>query len=65
MNNPVDVVEIRQTFQDGHCEHGDDFYLNWADFFVYPIERSLVHKLHANADIGFGKKGSVRRDNIW
>ena len=64
MYNAVLIVEVHQTFEDGHGKHGYDFNIDWTDFFVYPIEGALVHKFHANANVWFGQKCTIKRDDV-
>ena len=64
MNDTVNVIEVCEAFEDGQCDLGYDFDIDRAYPLVDTIERTLVHKLHTDADIGVGQERAVKRDDV-
>jgi len=65
MNDTVSVIEVSESFEHGTCDLSDDLNINGAYLLVNPIKGTLVHELHANADIWIRKKCAIERDNVW
>jgi hypothetical protein len=51
MNDTVDVVEVCESFEYGMRDLGDDLDVDWANALVNPIKGTLVHELHADANV--------------
>ena len=51
MNNSVNVVKVRQAFEDGKRNPCYDINFNGTNLLVNSVQGALVHKFHANADI--------------
>ena len=64
VNDSVNVVEIRQAFQHGQGNLGNDGNVDSSHLFVYPVKRTSIHVLDAYANVGFRQKGPIRRDDV-
>ena len=64
MNDTVNIIEICEAFKDSKCDLGYNLDIDRAYPLVDTVERTLVHKLHANADVGIGQKRAVKRDDV-
>ena len=64
MDDTVNVIEVCEAFEDSKCDLGYDLDIDRAYPLVDTVERTLVHKLHANADVGIGQERAVKRDDI-
>ena len=61
----MDIIEICQTFKDSQSDLADNLDINWTNLLVNAIQRTLVHEFHANANVGIGKKGAPKRDDVF
>jgi len=59
MDDTVNIIKVCQALQYSQCHMADHIDVNGAYLFVDPIQGSFVHKLHAYADVGIGKKCAV------
>ena len=64
MDDTVSVVEVSESFEHGMCDLGDNLDINGAYLLINPIEGTLVHKLHTNADVRIRQKRAVERNDI-
>ena len=64
VNYLMNIVEISQAFQDAPGNHCDDVDVDGTKFFVDAIEGTLIHELHADADIGVGNERAVEGDDV-
>ena len=64
MNNAVDIIKIRQTFEDSQSNLADNLDINGSNLLVDAIKRAFVHVFHTNANVGIGKKGAPKRDDV-
>jgi hypothetical protein len=64
VDDAMDVIEINQALQ--HCvsDPGDDIDWDGPLPLVYSIQGSLVHELHADADVGIGYECSIERNDV-
>lgn len=51
MDNPMDVVEIDETFEHTMCDPTNDVYWNRTGALVDIVKGPFVHELHADADV--------------
>ena len=65
MNDPVDVVEVGKPLEHRMCDPSDNLNVNRTDFFVNPIKGTLVHELHADADVGIRKECAEERNDVF
>lgn len=65
MNDTVCVVEVSESFEHGKCDLSDNLNINGAYLFINPIERTLVHELHANTDVRVRQKRAVEGNDIF
>jgi len=65
MDDAVDIIEICQAFKHSQSDLADNIDINWANLLVNAIERAFVHEFHANANVGIGKKGAPKRDDVF
>jgi hypothetical protein len=54
VNDTVNIIEICEAFEDGMRDISYDLDVDRAYPLVNTVERTLVHKLHADADVGVG-----------
>ena len=59
MYDAMDIVEIGQAFEHSECDLGNNVYVNGAYSLVNAIQRSLVHELHADTDVGVREERAV------
>jgi len=64
VNDAVGIIKVRQTLKYGQSNLAHNIDINRTYFLVNPIQRSLIHKLHADADIRVRKECAVERDDI-
>lgn len=64
MDDAMDIIEICQTFKDSQSNLSDNFDINWANLLVNAVQRTFVHEFHTNANVGIGKKGAPKRDDV-
>ena len=64
MNDAVNVIEVCEAFEDGNCDLGYDLDVDRAYPLVDTVERTLVHKLHTDADVGVGQERAVKRNDV-
>ena len=65
MDDTMDIIEIRQTFKDSQSNLADNLDINCANLLVNAIQRTFVHEFHTDADVGIGKKGAPKRDDVF
>ena len=65
MDDTVNVVEVSESFEHGMGDLGNDLYVDWADAFVNPIKGTLIHELHADANIGVRQERAVERNDVF
>ena len=63
MNNPMHIIQIRQALEHRQRDLAHNINLNRANLLVYPVQRALVHELHADADVGVRYERAVERDD--
>lgn len=61
----MDIVEIRQPFKHSDRDLAHDLNVNRAMLLVDPVQRALVHVLHANVNVGVGNKRAVKGDDVF
>ena len=61
----MDIVEICQSFKDSQSDLSDDVNINWTNLLVNAIKRTFVHVFHADANVGIGKKGTPKGDDVF
>lgn len=64
VNDTMNVVEVSKSLEDGVRDLGDDLNIDGADAFIDPIEGTLVHELHADANVGIRQECAVERDDV-
>ena len=64
MNDTMNVVEVSESFEHGMRDFGDDLDIDGADAFINPIKGTLVHELHADANVGIRQERAVERDDV-
>ena len=64
MNDPVDIIQVCEALQHRQCNLRHNIYVNSPNLLVYPVERALVHALHANADVGIRDERAVEGDDV-
>ena len=64
MDDAMDIIEICQTFKDSQSNLSDNFDINWANLLVNAVQRTFVHEFHTDANVGIGKKGAPKRDDV-
>jgi len=64
VNDPMNIVQVRQPLQHGQCDLPYDIDVNGTNLLVNPVQRSLIHELHADADIGIRDERAVERDDV-
>lgn len=52
MDDTVNIIKIRQTFQNCYRHNGNDVDVDSTYLLVYPVQRPFVHEFHADADVG-------------
>ena len=64
VDDPVDIVQIRQSFQDSvrYLTHNID--INGSDLLVDTVKGALVHELHTYADVGVGDERAIEGDDV-
>jgi hypothetical protein len=65
MDDVVNIIEICQPLEYSKSHLPDDFNIDRSDLLVRAVERSLVHELGTNTDIGICYVGAIKRDNIF
>ena len=65
MDDTMDIIEICQTFKDSQSDLSDNIDINWANLLVDAIQRTFIHEFHTDANIGIGKKGAPKRDDVF
>ena len=65
MDDTMDIIEIRQTLKDSQSNLADNLDINCANLLVNAIQRTFVHEFHTDADVGIGKKGAPKRDDVF
>jgi hypothetical protein len=65
MDDAMDIIEISQTFKDSQSDLADNININWTNLLVNAVQRSFVHKFHTDANVGIGKKGAPKRDDVF
>ena len=60
MNDPVNIVQVCQPLQHGQRDLPYDIDVNGTNLLVNPVQRSLIHELHADADIGIPDERAVK-----
>ena len=58
MDDSVNIIKIHQPFQYRMSNHANNIDVNRSNALVDHIERTLVHKLHADTYIRFGEEGT-------
>lgn len=51
MNDAVDVIKIRQPFENGQGDLAHDVNVDRTNLLVYAVKGPLVHKFHTDADV--------------
>jgi hypothetical protein len=64
MDDTMNVVEVSESFEHGVRDFGDDLDIDGTDAFINPIKGTLVHELHADANIGIRQERAVERDDV-
>lgn len=64
MNDTMNVVEVSESFEHSERDFGDDLGIDGADAFINPIKGTLVHELHADANVGIRQERAVERDDV-
>jgi len=59
MDDTVNIIKICQALQYRQCHMADHIDINCAYLLVDSVQRPFVHKLHADANIGIGKKRAI------
>ena len=59
VNDTMDIVEVCQAFQYSQRHMADHINIDGTYLLVDPVQRALVHELHADANIGIGKKRAI------
>ena len=65
VNDAMDIIEISQPFKNSQGDLSDNIDINWTNLLVDAIQRTFVHELHTDADVGIGKKGTPKRDDVF
>jgi hypothetical protein len=61
----MNVVQVRQPLQHSQCDLTHNVDVDGSNLLVNPVQRTLIHKLHADADIGVRDECAVKRDDVW
>ena len=64
MDDAMDVVKVCEALQHGESNLAHNANIDRTMLLVDPIEGSLVHELHANADVWVGNEGTIERDDM-
>ena len=64
MNDTMDIVQICESFEYGVRDLGDYLDVDGTDAFIYPIKGTLIHKLHADANVRIRQESAVERDDV-
>ena len=64
MNDPMYIIQIRQTLQHSERDQGDHIDIDSSYLLVNAIQRALVHELHTDADVGVGYERAIERDDV-
>ena len=64
MNDPMYIIQIRQTLQHSERDQGDHIDIDSSYLLVNAIQRALVHELHTYANIRIGEVGAVEGDDV-
>ena len=60
----MNVVEVSESLEHGMRDFGNDLDIDGTDSLINPIKGTLVHELHAVANIGIRQERAVERDDI-
>lgn len=64
MNNPVNIIQIREALKDSERYLAHNIDINRTDLLVDAVKRPLVHELHTDADVGVGDEGAIKGDDV-
>ena len=59
VDDSMHIVEIRQAFQYSQRNFPHHLHVDGTYLLVNTIERTLVHALHADTDVGIGEEGAI------
>lgn len=64
VNDPMNIVQVRQPLQHSQGDFPHDINVDGSNLLVNPVQRSLIHKFHANANVGVRDERAVERNDV-
>lgn len=61
----MNVVEVSESFEHGVRDSGNNLNIDGTDAFINPIKGTLVHELHADANIRIRQERAVEGDDVF
>ena len=65
MNDPMNIIQVSQPFQHTQRDLPYDIDINRSNLLVNAVQRSPIHILHANANVGIRDERAVEGNDIW
>lgn len=61
MYDSVNIIQIRKTFKNGQRDLTHNVDIDGSNLLVNPVERTLIHKFHANAYVRIRQESAIER----
>jgi hypothetical protein len=65
VNDAVNIIEISESLEHGMRNPGDNLDVDRTNALIDPIKGTLVHELHADANVRIGQERAVERYDIF